>query len=206
MKKRLISCLLAISILSSYIPVVPFTTVSKAAATTVWEFEYTAKEQTFQVPYKGIYKIEAYGAQGGTASKDVSGGKGNYIVGTVQFDKDTNLAIYVGGQDGYNGGGAGNTVQGVGGGATDIRYKGNKINDRILVAAGGGGSYANAVYHKHTATTGSCYKACGYEVGYNHTTQDNDGDGIEGDYYRAYCKAGLGHGYVRRKSNTIKPS
>lgn len=63
MKKKIISCLLAISILSSYIPIIPITTVSEAAVTTAWEFSYTGEEQTFQVPYKGIYKIEAYGAQ-----------------------------------------------------------------------------------------------------------------------------------------------
>ena len=67
-KKKIISSILAISILTSYLPgltnfeIIP---VSKAAApTTVWEYNYTGGVQTLKLPYKGIYKIEAYGAQG----------------------------------------------------------------------------------------------------------------------------------------------
>ncbi len=68
MKKKIISSLLAISILSSYLPsltnfeIIP--TSEAAVPTTVWEYNFTGSEQTLTLPYKGIYKIEAYGAQG----------------------------------------------------------------------------------------------------------------------------------------------
>ena len=120
MKKKLISSILVISILVSYLPVFTNFNIipeSEAAATQmVWEFQYTGQEQTVTLPYKGIYKIEAYGAQGGnlmvadTSSgaavrRDVLGGKGSYRIGEATFDKNTVLSIHVGGQDGYNGGG-----------------------------------------------------------------------------------------------------
>ncbi|MBO5479221.1 MAG: hypothetical protein J6A04_05980 [Clostridia bacterium] len=63
MKKKLISSILVISILSSYIPIIPITTVSEAAVTTVWEYNYTGGTQSFTVPYKGIYQIEVFGGQ-----------------------------------------------------------------------------------------------------------------------------------------------
>lgn len=68
MKKKIISSLLAISILSSYLPSITsfeiMPTSEAAAPTTVWEYNFTGSEQTLTLPYKGIYKIEAYGAQG----------------------------------------------------------------------------------------------------------------------------------------------
>lgn len=63
MKRKILCVLLLINILSSYVPIIPITAVSKAAVTTVWEYNYTGTEQNFKAPYRGIYKIEAYGAQ-----------------------------------------------------------------------------------------------------------------------------------------------
>lgn len=67
-KKKIISSILAVSILTSYLPCITnfeITPVSEAATpTTVWEYNYTGGVQTLKLPYKGIYKIEAYGAQG----------------------------------------------------------------------------------------------------------------------------------------------
>lgn len=68
MKKKLISSILMISILASYLPgfknimVIPESEAS--GVKTVWEYEFTGEEQTLILPYKGIYKIEAYGAEG----------------------------------------------------------------------------------------------------------------------------------------------
>jgi hypothetical protein len=159
MKKKLISSILMISILTSYLPVFTnFTIMPESEAAEVqteWEYNYTGNVQTLVLPYKGIYRIEAYGAKGGTASSRVIGAKGTKVVGTVTLNKNSNLSIYVGGQNGYNGGGAGNSVYGVGGGASDIRLNGTATSNRIIVAGGGGGSTARTNYHSHG---GDCYK------------------------------------------------
>ncbi len=196
-----------ISILTSYLPV--FTNImvipeSEAAISqTVWEFNYTGGEQTFVVPYDGIYKIETYGAQGGnveyetedfirypmnntmttsetygstilpvtpptTVTRKVLGGKGSYQTGEISLGKNSSLAIYVGGQDGYNGGGEsyGTYVPettkiisqyGNGGGASDIRINGNTTSNRILVAGGGGGANVIGDYHSHSD---DCNREC----------------------------------------------
>lgn len=73
-----------------------------------------------------------------------SGGKGAYAKGTINLTANTDkLYIYVGGKNGYNGGGTGYSPNGVGptngGGATDIRVNGTGLNNRVIVAGGGGG-------------------------------------------------------------------
>ena len=103
----------------------------------VTNFDYTGGEQTYAVPASGYYKIEAWGAQGGSSildggTKDVSGkttcvqdgtgkcagGNGAYTQGTIYLNKNETLHLYVGGkgatgvengtaQGGYNGGGTG---------------------------------------------------------------------------------------------------
>ena len=114
--------------------------------TTEYKYSFKGTYQTFNVPESGIYKIEAWGAGGG--SSRVQGalssnnlGKGGYTSGTIELVKDEILYIYVGGQGtdavvgqdvpgGYNGGGLGtwdnsdDEASAGGGGATDIRlYK-----------------------------------------------------------------------------------
>lgn len=125
----------------------------------VYQYGYTGDVQTFTVPRDGYYKIELWGAQGGS-NEFSSGGKGAYTEGYVYLNKNQNLYIYVGGMGnnannttamgGYNGGGKSvtsneNDIAGSGGGATDIRLiNGNdstSLNSRIMVAAGGGGAY-----------------------------------------------------------------
>lgn len=106
-KKKIISSILAISILTSYLPgltnfeIIP---VSKAAApTTVWEYNYTGSYQTFTAQYGGTYRIELYGAQAGTADRwtnhsprYIEGGKGAYVSGDIKLEKGTQLTIAVG--------------------------------------------------------------------------------------------------------------
>ena len=132
------------------------------------DFRYTGNEQTFKAPYTGYYKLEVWGAEGGTDSQ--VGGKGGYSTGTVFITKDQPLYVYVGqkGGDrttgsggGWNGGGDAGThgTSGGGGGMTHISTKQNPVdnkaptnkkNDRgnnpywnpdgtIIVAGGGGG-------------------------------------------------------------------
>ena len=114
----------------------------------VKEFSFTGNEQEYIVALDGNYKIEAWGAQGGGST----GGKGAYSSGVIRLVKGEVLKVYVGGAGnstgagGYNGGGNAGvlvTNNDGGGGATDVRFANNTINDRILVAAGGGGANAN---------------------------------------------------------------
>ena len=103
-------------------------------------YDYTGGEQTFVTPTSGRYKIEAWGAQGGSVNltEALNGGYGGYSVGTINQNKNTTLYIYVGGQGigatksgvsldgGYNGGGnvngstTVNHITASGGGATHI--------------------------------------------------------------------------------------
>lgn len=163
MVKKIISIILIFIILALWMPMQAFVDVfTSYAVDTTWEFNYSGTIQNFNVPYKGIYKIEAYGAKGGTANNNVIGGNGSYISGTILFNKNDQLTVTVGGQNGYNGGGAGNSIYGTGGGASDIRLNGTAITNRILVASGGGGSYATPNYHNHSS---GCYTTkTGYRV------------------------------------------
>ncbi len=104
------------------------------------EYAYSGTEQRFQVDTTGVYKLEVWGAQGG------SGGNGGYSSGYVQLQKGEEIYVYVGGKGldtanvganaqkgGFNGGGDSGIPSyysslgticgafGSGGGATDIR-------------------------------------------------------------------------------------
>lgn len=129
-------------------------------------YRYTGSYQIFTVENSGYYNIRAYGAKGG----GTNGGYGSATEGTVYLTSGEKLYIYVGGKGGqssnnqnvggYNGGGYSGINSYGGGGATDIRCFGSGgtcttnssnlawndstgLNSRIMVAAGGGGSYQN---------------------------------------------------------------
>ncbi len=110
----------------------------------VWDFDYTGDEQEFIAPCQGTYKIEAWGAQGG--SYDGLGGYGGYSTGNIQLKSSDLFNVVVGGQGefealsdeindtsgcdkfnlgGYNGGG-----------------RGTKGCNGSVVAGGGGGGGA----------------------------------------------------------------
>lgn len=104
-------------------------------------FNHTGNVQTFNVPLTGKYRLEVWGAEGGSSSvSGAVGGLGGYSQGEIILTAGTNLHVYVGGvgqrtdtstttnyAGGWNGGGAarGNGTAsyqcGTGGGATDIR-------------------------------------------------------------------------------------
>lgn len=134
-------------------------------------FDYTGGEQTFTVPKTGYYKLEVWGAQGGTVTS-YRGGYGGYSSGAVALKKGDKLYVNVGGAGqggavstnytgGYNGGGATNGTgadhyHASGGGATHIaKVSGqlasigvSKLDQVLIVAGGGGGAYI------HNAGTG----------------------------------------------------
>lgn len=106
---------------------------------TVYDFAYTGTVQEVTLP-KGTYKLQCWGAQGGTSSSgSATGSKGGYSEGVLTLTKTTTLYIFVGGKGassgngGWNGGGGaggstsynsggtyGYSRYACGGGATDI--------------------------------------------------------------------------------------
>ena len=83
-----------------------------------WDFDYTGGEQTFTVPTTGTYKLETWGAQGGSINETYYGGYGAYSFGNIKISQNDKLYINIGGQGsdysldklapgGYNGGGYG---------------------------------------------------------------------------------------------------
>ena len=111
----------------------------------VFNFAYTGSVQQITLP-KGKYKLQCWGAQGGTSygSSSGAGSKGGYSEGVITLTEKTTLYVFVGGQGsrgsstslvngGWNGGGAsvgyssynssgtnGYSYPACGGGATDI--------------------------------------------------------------------------------------
>ena len=126
-----------------------------------YTFAYTGDEQAFNVITSGTYKLEVWGAQGGTANGR-RGGYGSYSVGNFSLNYGDVLYVNVGGtgedapnsssanihNGGYNGGGNsrgdGATAFAAGGGATSIALSsgllsGVPVSDVLIVAGGGGG-------------------------------------------------------------------
>jgi hypothetical protein len=105
----------------------------------ITEFAFTNGEQVLQIDRTGSYRLEVWGAQGGSINSSYYGGYGSYSVGEIHLTKGQKLYINVGGQGtasgstavagGYNGGGVGhggvcssytNRNGASGGGATSI--------------------------------------------------------------------------------------
>lgn len=124
-----------------------------------FQYTYTGDVQEFNVPETGKYKIELWGASGGSFASNVAG-NGAYTEGIILLQKNDTFYIYVGSKGdantsltntgGYNGGGYSGNNPGAnssgGGGATDFRLLNgawnnvSSLNSRIMVAAGGGGT------------------------------------------------------------------
>jgi len=124
----------------------------------------------------GIYSCDLYGAQGGFSSSysDVAAGKGGKVSGNIVLINDDTLHVYVGGRNGFNGGGVGGSASGSGGGGTDIRIGGIALTDRVLVAAGGGGQ----------GVDGSSIYTRGGDGG------GLIGEGVIDEYHQAYAPTG----------------
>ena len=138
----------------------------------LYTFDYSGDEKSIEIKRNGYYKLEVWGAQGGSYNSTYRGGYGGYSSGYVYLESGAKLYINVGGMGknnchdlgssicygGYNGGGnGGGPGDGLhypssGGGATHISLKSGLLStlendvDKILIVAGGGsGSY----YHTH---------------------------------------------------------
>ena len=132
-------------------------------------FEFTEASQSFVAPEAGYYKLEVWGARGGSAKggtgiHDGGGGLGSYSVGLTHLKANEKVYIYVGGGgnniklkgieekvgDSYNGGGratiqpwtGGPLYAGGGGGATHIGKTDTLLKDTNisdLIIVAGGG-------------------------------------------------------------------
>ena len=115
-----------------------------------WNYDYTGGEQTFTVPTTGTYKLETWGAQGGSINETYYGGYGAYSFGNIKISQNDKLYINVGGTGkiyeypnvvdkttngnikaagGYNGGGNG------------IKYWTDSLNSKQFNVSGGGASH-----------------------------------------------------------------
>jgi len=185
-------------------------------AQVVTTFQYTGAMQTFTVPACVTeVTITVYGAQGEDALVGgATGGAGGSATGTLNVTTGQTLNIFVGGQSGYNGGGQGGingndangpspigTNGGHGGGASDVRVGGVTVNDRVIVAGGGGGAGHNGVWQGcQTAGPGGNGGSGGgltggngtFGVGFPCNCGGGGGDGGTGGTQSA---GGLGGGY-----------
>ena len=174
---------------------------------TSWDFDYVDRIQEISLPYAGTYKIQLWGAQGGTYNANMYGGYGAYTEGLIELPINQKLYIVVGSQPpntnanyqgGYNGGGTCSSSKDqdgrTGGGATDIRLVGGtwsdveSLNSRIMVAGAGGGAAGGNNYSTYHATGGAAGGITGYVTNnYTSTSFSYSGTGgsqIAGGYYK----------------------
>lgn len=153
---------------------------------------YSGTYKTVTLP-QGTYKLECWGAQGGSYDTTYTGGKGGYSYGTLTLTGNTILYLYTGGQGtgskpsgttllagGFNGGGQG--LSGSGGGASDVRIGQNSLYARVIVAGGGGGAgyYSNQYYGNGGAGGGTSGVAGQYKGAANTTTAGQGGTATAG--------------------------
>lgn len=179
----------------------------------VWLFDSVGNEQEFIVPYDGVYKLEVWGAQGGSY-ETYYGGYGGYSSGEVSLVKDDILYINVGSQGeaavgvnvtcsgGYNGGGAARSFNyptsqscGGGGGATHISLSpgllstlSSRVGDVLIVAGGGGGgAFTNHMNYGNGGHGGGC---SGSAATSDASDRNSNGLGSGGTQLMGGCRKG----------------
>ncbi len=182
-------------------------------------FAYSNAVQTFTIEVDGYYKMQVWGAQGGSYST-YNGGAGGYSEGIVYLTAGTNLYVYVGGQPtstsstsaaiagGFNGGGqarvhsySGTTSYSqAGGGASDFRIGTDSLYARVIVAGGGGGSSSvNALTTKYGGGTSggspSSAFAASQTAGGTNGTFGTGANGYISGYNYKYASGGGGGGW-----------
>ena len=156
-----------------------------------------AKEYTYTVPHTGTYKLEVWGAQGGSYDSTYIGGYGGYSTGTINLTKNEKIYFVVGGAGtskctdqycagGYNGGGRGGAGNDIGvysmggGGTTHVATKSGLLSslesnkDSILIVSGGGGG-TSYQYYSSVLYAGIGGSGGGY-IGGNGTKTQTDYD------------------------------
>ena len=160
-------------------------------------FNYTGTMQTFTVPNcASEVTITAWGAQGRkSGSIGGSTGRGGMAQGTLSVTPGEALYVYVGGHDGYNGGGEARWGASNGGGASDVRQGTTELSDRVIVAGGGGGlsgdSHSGNGGHGGGGSCGANY--CGGEGGGGYSGSGSNG-GTSGGSGASGCHGGGGGG------------
>ena len=146
------------------------TTPTKLKTGDIINVPYSGTYKTITLP-KGIYKLEVWGAQGGSFNTTYVGGKGGYSYGTLTLtDKETILYCYAGGKGtdgttsgtfagGWNGGGQAYTSSATydmsaGGGGSDIRIGSTSLYARVIVAGGGGGAGSYSDSYRYSGGAG----------------------------------------------------
>ena len=159
------------------------TTPTKLKTGDIINCPYSGSVKSIKLP-EGKYKLEVWGAQGGSYSTTYYGGKGGYSAGILQLiDKGTLLYLYVGQQNNtygtsagatsgvaFNGGGYGTTsyysstytYSCAGGGASDIRIGTDSLYARVIVAGGGSGSTNGSTGYYGGGTTAGGYSSTYY--------------------------------------------
>ena len=173
-------------------------------------FSYTGKPQTFRVP-AGVSQlnvtVEGAGGGGGTKGIGPPGARGAKITATISVKPGQILTIYVGGHGklggngsaeggGFNGGGNAVASAFGGGGSSDVRT-GPTLSDRILVAAGGGGTGETLQVFPGTGSYYWCYGGGGglggaKGGGFGTYGYCNGGNGGRGGSIRAGGAGGAG--------------
>jgi hypothetical protein len=163
----------------SSVPVSAGNTLTGATGTKHHQtFLYTGAEQTFIVP-AGVTRLTVV-ARGGEGSGGFFHGSGNpgfpgRVYAVIHAHAGEKLYVYVAGSGkdgGFNGGGVGGGGDhGYGGGASDIRTGGDKLKDRIIVAAGGGTAGGCTLY---------CYNGGGDGGGLSGRQGCCEGGGVSG--------------------------
>lgn len=132
-----------------------------------YDFTYIGAEQQFIAEQSGYYKIETWGAQGGSSVS-----KGGYTSGVLLLQKNDILYVYVGQGNNITGNGTsfnsgtGNQGGWPGGGSSDIRLVGGNwdnitsLRSRVMVAGGSGSGSGNT-----QANTGAGGGLTGYAGG-----------------------------------------
>ena len=175
-----------------------------------YDYNFIGGEDEFTVAVTGYYRLEAWGAEGGSASS-TRGGYGGYTTGLAYLTKGTKLYINVGGkgtnastnnteyQGGYNGGGSGKGTSDYkaagGGGATHIAIRTGllssfktSLQDVLIVAGGGGGaSYYDGSYYGYGGEGGGT-------IGGSGTVNSNAGTTTVGVGGTQTIGAGFGQG------------
>ena len=104
-------------------------------------YQFSGNIEQLEIP-EGTYAavFELFGAQGGDAEY---GGLGGFVKAAISLDSSAEAYVVIGGAgfgndelNGFNGGASEGGL--AGGGATDVRIGGRTLEDRILVAGGGG--------------------------------------------------------------------